>query len=113
MNKIFVKKYDIPILCDKIDITTIKNTIPEGSYAVEQPLLSSCKVELRWRFIHLPNKIINNIHNDDVKKVVEISRKKPDCLREYLNKQMKWVNKDVDVMFDEYVVQQYYFYTEE
>jgi hypothetical protein len=119
MSKIFVKKCDIPISYNKVKTDIVKETIPPGSYAVEQPLLANHMVEMRWRFLHIPVEHLNmtptknNKGDKTVQKIVEMSRKKPDSPREYLNKQMKWVISEVDSLFDQYVTEQYFFYTED
>ncbi|AYV75678.1 MAG: hypothetical protein Terrestrivirus2_186 [Terrestrivirus sp.] len=121
MSKIFVKKCDIPISYNKVKTDIVKETIPPGSYTIEQPLLSNHMVEMRWRFLHIPIEHLNTTKGDNstktknktVQKIVEMSRKKPDNSREYLNKQMKWVISEVDELFDQYVTEQYFFYTED
>lgn len=106
-NNIFVKKSEIPVLYDKVELNLVLETIPKGSFKESQVLLAATKTEMRWRFLHIP---IPN--SDNIKTIVEISRKAPDVSkkREYLNKQMDWVKRDISSEFDKYVVDQYFYY---
>lgn len=101
-KSIFVKKSDIPIGNFKIDYESVLETIPSGSFYQPQPQFSN-RVEHRWRFLNLPlnNKMI---------KVIEISRKCPNEKREYLCKDLKWAIRDIDTTYDNFVIQQYYYY---
>lgn len=114
-NDIFIKKSELPVKYDSIDIETVRETIPKTSYTVSQPLLAHM-VENRWRFIHVPSNKPNNDNSNDkiiMRKFVEISRKKPYEEREYLNRKMEWTKSSVDTVFDNYVAQQYFCYTDE
>lgn len=92
-----------------ISLAAIKETIPKGSFIVPQIRMKNM-VEHRWRFLHIPTL---NTQNNGIIKVVEISRKKPNEEREYINKNEEWIKKQVDPRYDQYVVEQYYYYTTE
>ena len=100
-NSVFMKKVPEDF---KIEYEAILETIPPGSHKEPQPDKEHM-VETRWRFLHIPQK-------ETVKRVVEISRKKYGEHREYWNKRLKWEVSTVDPVFDQYVVEQYYYYTE-
>lgn len=104
MNSVFMKKKDIYY---KICYDSILQTIPKGSYTEPQKD-NDDKIEMRWRFLHIPN-----IKSKGYKKVVEISKCHPNESRKYLDNQMKWVNMTVDPYYDQFVIKQYYYYTEE
>jgi hypothetical protein len=110
---IFVKKTENPIIYDKMDIEAIMETIPKGSYKVRQPLLEHM-VESRWRFIHVPFSTQNKENKETkiIKKFTEISRKRPEEEREYLDKQVNWIKTTIDPIYDKFVVDEFYCYTE-
>jgi len=115
MNKnIFAKKSERKVNYDKVDIEAVKETIPKESYREQQPLLIDHMVESRWRFLHIPINYNENNDNKNIKlkKMVEISKKIPGEDRLYLNKNMNWEKVNVDQMFDNFVVEQYFYYTE-
>lgn len=98
IKDIFVKKTpDIYQLA----MSNIKDMIPENHFNKPQ---KNCEhmVESRWRIIDIPK------HG----KLIEISQKKPNEPRKYLNNKLTWVVDNVDPIFDNYVVQEYYVYTE-
>lgn len=107
-NTVFMKK-KLPDY--KLDYKSIISTIPVNSYS-EPQLDKSDKIEIRWRFLNIPLNS-NNGQNIRFKNVVEISRKKPNGNREYINKNMKWIETTVDSSYDEFVSKQYYYYTDE
>lgn len=99
-NTVFMKKNsDL-----KIEYESVLKTIPKDCFKEPQNLVN--KVEIRWRFLEIP------INKSSIKKVVEISRKKPDDDREYLDKNMKWTKSSVDLVFDQFVVESYYYYSD-
>jgi len=100
-NSVFMKK---PKVDYKVSYEQILKTIPEGSHTEPQMQDSNTKIELRWRFLNIPI-------NGQIKKVVEISKQEPNKQREYLNKYQKWVTQTIDPIFDQYVTQQYYYYS--
>jgi hypothetical protein len=80
--------------------TTVLDTIPKNHYKKSQPNLNSQNLtEWRWRILLLHDK-----------KSVEISYMY-DNVRMYLNNYGKWVQKTVPLEFDNYVVEEYYYYT--
>ena len=98
MNSVFMKKIPTDV---KLDYASIMETIPKGSYLFPQNIDN--KIEIRWRFITIPN---NKQH-------VEISRRKPGCKREYINKKWEWIETDVDSIFDQFVKKEYYYYADQ
>ena len=92
----------------KIDIESIKSTIPPSSFRSRQPLLEYHMVESRWRILNIP---INCNDKIIMKKMVEISKKQPDAPRQYLAKNMEWVDADISSEFDDYVIEEYYYYS--
>ena len=101
-NSVFMKK----VVQDyKIEYESIIKTIPENSYEEPQEDKKN-KIETRWRFLEIRN-------TPTIKTVVEISKCKPGFEREYLNKNMKWIPASVDPIFDQYVVKQYYYYSDQ
>jgi hypothetical protein len=109
-NSVFMKKSQPNY---KIEYSSILQTIPENSYSEEQ-LDKADKVETRWRFLSIPtNDKSPESNNNKTKKLVEISRKRPNNEREYLNKNMKWIVTVVDPIFDKFVVKKYYYYSDQ
>jgi hypothetical protein len=92
----------------KIDIESIKSTIPPSSFRTRQPLLEYHMVESRWRILNIPINCNNKII---MKKMVEISKKHPDSPRQYLAKNMEWIDADISPEFDDYVIEEYYYYS--
>lgn len=86
---------------ETISISEIKNSIPENSYKTEQPQLQENNCEWRWRFIRINNKTY-----------AEISYKLPNEERKYINNDGVWKSKETND-FDQYVVEQYYYYTQD
>jgi len=99
MSVFMKKQYDC-----KINKNSLVKMIPTNSYKIQQ-FDKQDKVEIRWRFIGIP---INN----EIKKMVEISRKTPNKEREYLDKDMNWSHSEVDPIFDRYVIEEYYYYSD-
>jgi len=97
-NSVFMKKENTDY---KIEYASIIKTVPVNSFTEPQPNKVD-KIETRWRFMIIPGN----------KQIVEISRCKPGFAREYMNKLMKWVNSTVDPSFDQFVVKQYYYYSD-
>lgn len=84
----------------------IKNTIPKGSinYPEKDNIWRSKKLtEWRWRFLEFANKI-----------VVEISKMNYDSnKRVYFNCNGQWIHRNVPEIYDDYVKEEYYFYSNE
>lgn len=116
INSVFMKKEPQNF---KIDYSSILKTIPENSYT-EPQFDRNDKTETRWRFICIPSSNLPTSKELDkqkerkhVKRLVEISRRRPNFNREYLNKNMKWIESTVDPIFDQFVVKQYYYYSDQ
>jgi hypothetical protein len=92
----------------KVDYSLVISTIPECSYMEPQGGKDN-KVETRWRFLCIPPKEVSG----KPKTVVEVSRKRPSSEREYLNKSMQWVKRSIDPFFDQFVVKQYHYYSDQ
>ena len=86
----------------KITYTNILNIIPDGS--MKQQLNNwekKFKTEWRWRFLKFDNRSvveISFIKNDNIKRV-------------YFNRYGKWVEREIDPLFDKFVDEVYYYYT--
>ena len=105
-NNIFIssKEMDDHVdICGKITYTSVLETIPENSSEV--PMKNWQNVyskEWRWRFLKLSNN----------KLTVEISYlDKNDMNRLYFNRYGKWVQRNVDPIFDNYVIREHYYYS--
>ena len=96
MDNIFVK-------CDQLNYQQVKESIPTDSQTT--PLKNwniLNKMEWRWRFMDLPNE----------RHIVEISRMTPFSInREYVKSNGEWVFRNISCVYDDYVTEQYYFYT--
>ena len=81
----------------------IKQSIPkEASTKPKQDWVDLGMMEWRWRFLTLPMD----------RKVVEISRISSfSSHREYVKENGRWVNRKVPSVFDDYVTEEYYYYT--
>jgi hypothetical protein len=92
-------------LSGKITYTSFLETIPHDKR--ENPLLNwknKYKTEWRWRFLLLKG--------DKNRDVIEISYIKNNSdKRIYINKYGVWVERVVDPIFDQFVKQQYFYYT--
>jgi len=102
-NTVFAKKKTNT----KVLYKSILKTIPKNSYKTEQ-INKKDMVESRWRFLAVPYEKNGEIL---VKQVVEISRKKPEEEREYLNNNINWIYKKIDKSYDQFVKDQYYYYS--
>lgn len=92
----------------KIEHQAILKTIPPNSYKESQSDKSHL-IESRWRFLRIPCEA-GSINQ--TKQIVEISRLIPGKSREYFGKNMKWINTTIDSYFDQFVYDQYYYYSE-
>jgi hypothetical protein len=90
----------------KYSYTSIMDIIPEGYTRVSVDMdkwRNERKIEWRWRFLEI-----------DKKKKVEISYLKYDSdQRVYYNYNGEWVPRTVDPIYDTYVIEQYYYYSDE
>ena len=91
-------------LSGKVSYTNILDTIPNN--CEKKPLLDwqkNWKTEWRWRFLKFENDRI----------IVEISyllcnKNK----RIYFNKKAEWIETYIDPVYDEYVIDEYYYYSD-
>ena len=83
----------------RIEYDSIIKTIPQNSFTEPQKDQIN-KTETRWRFFQIGDK-----------NMVEVNRKTPNGVREYL-KRDKWIVYEVDNSFDSYVTKQYYYYSD-
>lgn len=98
-NSVFVKKKNN----EKICYETILETVPRNCYKSSQADKKD-QVEIRWRFFDIP-------HKEKIKNMVEISRLPPNQPREYLDKSGNWIKITINLIYDRYVVEEYYYYT--
>lgn len=98
---IFVTKSE----CKKNNIVLSKfevmNSIPTD--ALNKSETESKKIEWRWRLIKLPHK---------KNEIIEISYKKPDDQRMFINKSGKWVHREIDDSFNQFITKEYYLYSD-
>lgn len=109
-SNIFIKHKDIEREEHKLVLKDLIESIPEDRYTEQQTDLKKDHLEWRWRIF---------MYND--KKIVEISINTPETIdasgnvvnsaRKFIDKYGKWVQRDVDELFDKYVIEQYYYYT--
>jgi hypothetical protein len=102
-NSVFMKK---PAQANKMSYEEILKTIPPNSFGKPQSDKNN-KIEIRWRFLNIPSSSPNKY-----KKIVEISKRHPNSSRKYLNKDNMWTDTVVDPYFDQFVVEQYYYYSD-
>ena len=103
---IFIKKEDLEkyekLKLDSLDYKEISSTIPKD--ATSKPnleFLEMGRTEWRWRILEF---------NENDKKI-EISYYTPnDKKRFYFNNIGKWVEKNIDPMYDELVIDEKYYY---
>lgn len=100
-NNVFMKQDDQGnIVVTKTDVL---ETIPKGS--TEMPLKNwrdTKNKEWRWRFLKLPEK----------RHVVEISFiEATSTQRIFFNKYGNWVPDNIDPVYDNYVIKEYYYYS--
>ncbi|AYV83604.1 MAG: hypothetical protein Hyperionvirus9_21 [Hyperionvirus sp.] len=100
-KSVFMKKLS---QTPKMSYHAILQTIPKESYIAPQSDKMD-KIEIRWRFIHIP--LHGKIH-----KVVEISKSASGHPREYLDKNSQWIQTTVSPSYDPFVVKQYFYYTD-
>ena len=103
---IFIKKKEREN--DDITLTTILKedlleNIPKGATNKKNKDLELTSTEYRWRMIKLPN---------TDKEFIEISYKQPNQKRLFMNHSQKWVEYEKDSQFDQYVIKEYYYYTQ-
>jgi hypothetical protein len=82
-------------------IDKIIKTIPPHYYNYKNEELHKNNIEWRWRFIKINNDIF-----------VEISYKKPNNKRLFINKSGKWTEKYIDAYYDQFVKKEIYYYSQ-
>jgi len=100
-NSVFVKKVNCPPPIYKLQKDSVKNDIPKNSFKEEQKDLALKHTEWRWRILE-----INNIE------VIEISFKMPNKKRVFMNRHGEWKKRDIDPIYDKYVIEAYYYYSD-
>jgi hypothetical protein len=89
---------------DKKKILTkleVMQTIPQNAINIENKIAQQTCKELRWRIFKLPNK---------KNEFIEISYKHPKEERMFLNKNGKWINDNIPIEYDIFLINQYYIY---
>jgi hypothetical protein len=99
-SDIFIKKTECIKENTKISKNEIINSIPKDSLKTVNLDLAKIKTEWRWRFFKILNK------ND----IIEISFKKPNENRKYINRNSEWIDYTLGDEYDQYVVDSYYHY---
>mgnify|MGYP000555980452 CR=1 FL=1 len=108
---IFVNKSDIKSeihTSDELKQTTLsKNeilkSIPNNHFKKADDIMAKTNIEWRWRIFKFPNK---------TNEVIEISFKKPNEDRKYINKFGEWVVRNISSKYDKYVIDEYYAYSQ-
>lgn len=106
-SSIFLKRTELDESGEKIDSIPLTkcdviSSIPKNFVKKEDTELSKNNTEWRWRIFKFPNK---------KNEVVEISFKKPNEKRMYINRTGEWVNRDINSEFNKFVVDEYYVYS--
>jgi hypothetical protein len=101
-TNIFIKKTELNNDKETIKYSKseIMKSIPDNSLKNTNEELSKTKIEWRWRFFKIPNK------ND----IIEISFKKPNENRKFINKNGDWIDFNIDDIFDQFVIDSFYHY---
>jgi hypothetical protein len=91
-------------LSKKITFTNVMETIPQNSTEVASiNWKEERKTEWRWRFMEFSNN----------HKIVEISYQTYNSDRHYFNKFGNWVKRDIPNVYNNYVIKEYYYYSNE
>ena len=102
MNSIFVKKEPKNINRKILSKDEILASIPKNALKEKNTEHTLTHDETRWRIFQLPN------HENEI---IEISKKKPNEERLYMNQNGSWILYDGDDKFDVYVVDEFYYYS--
>lgn len=96
-------------IAGKLTYTNIYKSIPQDRTTIPIPKWEiTYNTEWRWRFLKI--KMEKNI----VKDVIEISYiKKGSNDRMYFNRYGQWVKRDIDLIFDQFVIEEYYAYSKD
>lgn len=82
----------------------VANMIPKECLKQKNLELMKTKIEWRWRIFKF---------QDRENEIVEISQKKPNKKRLYINNKGEWVESEVSEDYDVFVIHEYYHYTDE
>ena len=84
----------------------ILKSIPINATQTQNKDLQNTKTEWRWRIFKFP------AEENKTKTVIEISYINPNSKRIFINREGKWVQRDVDVRFDAFISQIFYHYVD-
>lgn len=98
---IFFKQSELNKIEQKLKKEDLLKIIPKSCYDNENTSLQNTMTEWRWRILKIGEKYYT-----------EISMKHPNNNRIYMTKFEKWVEKDIDTSYDQYVIKKFYYYTE-
>jgi hypothetical protein len=107
MSDIFIKHGEL--LNDSDDDSSVLSkdeileSIPKNAFKKQNSGLAKINIEWRWRIFKIPNR---------ENTLIEISFKKPNDKRMYIDKSGKWINSEVDKEFDKFVIDEYYVYSD-
>jgi hypothetical protein len=100
-NSVFLKQSEIPSVEHKLSHNLLIESIPPDAFDNKQPEFIGEKIEWRWRFLEIYGK-----------KLVEISYLPIEGERKYIDIYGKWVERNINPVFDQYVVKKHYYYTD-
>lgn len=100
-NDIFIKHNEKTV--SSLSKKEILDSIPKDSLKTPNEFLGKIKTEWRWRIFKIPGK-----DNE----IIEISYKKKDQSRMFINNSGEWVSTNVDQSFDKFVINQFYSYSD-
>jgi len=86
----------------KLSKKKILETIPPNCYTTEQINLQNNHIEWRWK-----------IYKINGKEYIEISYKKPNENRKYINNNSEWIELNAFSEFEQYVIKTFYYYDRE
>lgn len=82
-----------------VKLDEVLESIPNDKKPIPNSVKALTEVEWRWRLLNIKGKI-----------KVEISRKKPNEEREYIDSYGNWVKYNLNKSYDKYVMEKYYVY---
>jgi hypothetical protein len=115
-NTIFIKKTEKKNIISNENSTSeseikllksnIFKSIPKNSFKVQQKNEKFKKMrEYRWRFFRIYNS------KTDFKDFVEISYLDPNNKRKCINNNHDWIDKEIDQLYEKFIVDEFYFYS--
>ena len=100
-NSIFIKQSEVPKPEKKLCYQTIIDSLPDPNFKEPNLQWRTKAVEWRWRFYKIGDK-----------KVVEMSFLEPNSNeRIYVDKNNNYIKSTISNEYDNYLVEEYYFYT--